>query len=83
MSKRPSFAARAVGVILGLISLFFLFYTVRLLWVTHGLTAVRSDGKGAYIGAVAFPLLAALFAYGARRMLNTKTETKSTEATHP
>ena len=63
---------RSLAAVAGLISLFFVFYTFRLLWVTRGLTAVRSNGKGAYIGAVAFPLLAALFALTARRLMNTK-----------
>ena len=70
---------RLLAVFLGLFSLFFVFYTIRLLWVTQGLTAVRADGKGAYIGAVVFPLLAALFAYGARRLLSVKPDAGKTE----
>ena len=46
--------------ILGLISAFFIFYTVRLLWVTRLLTAIHTGGQGAYIGALAFPILAAV-----------------------
>jgi hypothetical protein len=41
------------------ISLFFVFYTVRLLTVTRGLSATRPGGQGAYVGAIVFPLLAA------------------------
>lgn len=48
------------GVIAGSASLFFLFYTVRLLLVTHGLTMIQSGGNGALIGAFAFPLLSAI-----------------------
>jgi len=45
----------------GLISAFFVFYTIRLLYVTQGLTVIRTGGQGTYIGAVAFPVLAVLF----------------------
>jgi hypothetical protein len=60
------------GVVLGLLSLFFVFYSVRLLYVTRGLTAIRAGGQGAYMGAVVFPLLAILFGWGARRLLRLK-----------
>ena len=53
----------------GLISLFFIFYTIRLLYITEGLTAIRTGGQGAYIGAVAFPLLALLFGFFTRSCL--------------
>jgi hypothetical protein len=49
-------------------SAFFAFYTVRLLVVTRGLRAVRAGGHGAYIGAVAFPVLAVLLGWGAWRI---------------
>lgn len=61
-----------LGIILGLLSLFFVFYTVRLLYVTHGLTAIRSGGQGAYVGATVFPLLALVFGWGAWRLLRLK-----------
>lgn len=54
---------------LALTSAFFVFYTIRLLYVTHGLTATRVGGQGAYVGALAFPLLALLFGWGAWRCL--------------
>jgi hypothetical protein len=60
------------GVVLGLLSLFFVFYSVRLFSVTRGLTAIRAGGQGAYIGAAVFPLLAILFGWGAWRLLRTK-----------
>ena len=60
------------GIILGLLSLFFVFYTARLLYVTHGLTAIRSGGQGAYVGATVFPLLALVFGWGAWRLLRLK-----------
>jgi len=60
------------GIALALMSVFFIFYTGRLLYVTHGLTAIRSGGQGAYIGAVVFPLLAILFGWGAWRLLRLK-----------
>ena len=69
MSRSRTLALRALAIILGFVSLFFVFYTVRLLFVTHGLTALRADGNGAYIGAVAFPLLAIVFGFGAWRIL--------------
>ena len=49
---------RGMAVITGLLSAFFIFYTVRLLVVTGFLTHLRAGGGGAYIGAVVFPLLA-------------------------
>lgn len=49
-----------------LVAAFFVFYAARLLFVTQGLRAVRPNGRGAYVGAVAFPLLAVLFAWAAR-----------------
>jgi len=42
---------------------FFVFYSGRLLYVTRGLTAIRPGGRGAYIGAVVFPLLALLLGW--------------------
>jgi hypothetical protein len=60
------------GVVLALLSVFFLFYTARLLYVTRGLTAIRTGGQGAYVGAIVFPLLAILFGWGAWRLLRLK-----------
>jgi hypothetical protein len=57
------------AILLALASAFFVFYTARLLYVTHGLTATRAGGQGAYIGAIAFPLLALLFGWGAWRSI--------------
>jgi hypothetical protein len=53
--------------LLALMSAFFLFYTVRLLYLTHGLRVTRAGGQGAYVGAVIFPLLALAFGWGAWR----------------
>ena len=61
-----------IGIVLALLSLFFVFYTARLLYVTHGLTAIRAGGQGAYVGAVVFPLLAILFGWGAWRLWRLK-----------
>lgn len=47
---------------------FFVFYTVRLLVVTRGLTGVRATGHGAYTGAVVFPLLAIVLGWAAWRL---------------
>jgi membrane protein implicated in regulation of membrane protease activity len=52
----------------GLVSAFFVFYEIRLLFVTKGLTGVRVGGGGTYIGAVAFPILAILFGIAAWRL---------------
>jgi hypothetical protein len=41
------------------LSLFFVRYTLRLLYVTRGLQATRSGGEGAFVGAIVFPALAA------------------------
>jgi hypothetical protein len=61
------------GVGLALLSVFFLFYTARLLYVTHGLTAaIRAGGQGAYVGAVIFPLFGILSGWGAWRLLRSK-----------
>ena len=49
---------RFVSAMLALVSLFFVFYTLRLLVVTQGLQHTRPGGQGAFIGAVVFPVLA-------------------------
>ena len=38
---------RVLSTVLGLVSLFFVFYTIRLLLVTHGLQQTRPGGQGA------------------------------------
>jgi hypothetical protein len=58
-----------VAFLLALPSAFSFFYTVRLLYVTRGLTAIRAGGKGAYVGAVVFPLLALLLGWCAWRCI--------------
>lgn len=58
---------RVLALIAGLICAFFVFYTVRLLVVTAFLTRTRAGGGGAFVGAVAFPLLALLFGWLAVR----------------
>ena len=60
------------GVILALLSLFFVFYTARLLYVTHFLTSLRSGGQGAFVGATVFPLLALVFGWGAWKLFRLK-----------
>jgi len=54
---------RIVAVLLGLVSLFFVFYTIRLLVVTGGLQHTRPGGQGAFIGAAVFPLIAIAFGW--------------------
>ena len=49
---------RALAVVLGGISAFFAYYTIRLLAVTGFLQQTRPGGQGAYAGAVIFPLVA-------------------------
>jgi hypothetical protein len=49
---------RVAAVIFGLLSAFFIFYTVRLFAVTGFLQRIRPGGQGAYIGAIVFPVLA-------------------------
>jgi hypothetical protein len=61
-----------IGIVLALLSVFFVFYTVRLLYVTQGLTAIRPGGQGAYLGALVFPLLAIVFGWGAWKLLRSK-----------
>jgi len=58
---------RVIAVVLGAMSAFFVFYTVRLLLVTGFLMHTRAGGRGAYVGAVVFPLLALALGWGARR----------------
>lgn len=53
-------------VLFGALALFFVFYEIRLLSVTHFLTQIRRGGQGTYIGAVVFPVLAFLFGWMAR-----------------
>lgn len=58
---------RVLAIVLFALSTFFIFYTVRLLAVTGGLAHTRPGGGGAYVGAVVFPLLAAVFAWAGVR----------------
>ena len=58
---------RIVTLIAGFICAFFIFYTIRLLVVTAFLTRTRAGGGGAFVGAVAFPLLALFFGWIALR----------------
>ena len=59
---------RILAVGTALVSAFFVFYFVRLLVVTGFLRHVRAGGGGAYIGAVAFPLIALSFAWATMRL---------------
>jgi len=61
-----------IGIVFALLSVFFVFYTVRLLYVTQGLTAIRPGGQGAYLGALVFPLLAIVFGWSAWKLLRSK-----------
>ena len=54
---------RIFAIVTALISAFFVFYFIRLLVVTGFLRHTRAGGGGAYIGAVAFPLIAVAFAW--------------------
>jgi hypothetical protein len=56
------------AIVLGGISAFFIFYTCRLLYVTRFLTAVRANGHGAYIGLIAFPVIALVAGWAAARI---------------
>ena len=47
-----------LGALFAGLSVFFLYYTGRLLYVTRGLQATRPGGQGAFIGAIVFPALA-------------------------
>ncbi len=58
---------RALALITGCISAFFIFYPIRLLVVTSFLTRTRAGGGGAFIGAVVFPILALCFGWIAVR----------------
>ena len=58
---------RVVALIAGLICIFFVFYTIRLLVVTAFLTRTRAGGGGAFVGAIAFPVLAFFFGWLAVR----------------
>ncbi|MEO8138935.1 MAG: hypothetical protein ABI742_04770 [Gemmatimonadota bacterium] len=59
---------RTLALLLAATSAFFIFYTIRLLVVTHLLTQTRAGGGGAYIGAVVFPLLALTTGWASRRL---------------
>jgi hypothetical protein len=59
---------RILATITGLVSVFFVFWFVRLLVVTGFLQHLRPGGRGAYIGALVFPLLAIAFAWVTRRL---------------
>ena len=59
---------RTLGILTGLASVFFAFYTVRLLVVTGFLRHVRVGGGGAFVGAAVFPLLTVGFAWATLRL---------------
>jgi hypothetical protein len=59
---------RALAIVVGFLSAFFAFYTIRLLAVTSFLTHTRVGGGGAFVGAVVFPVLTLLFAWTAVRI---------------
>ena len=59
---------QVLSLVLGCVSAFFAFYTIRLLVVTGFLTRTRAGGGGAFVGAVAFPLLTLAFAWIAVRL---------------
>ena len=58
---------RVLAILAGALSVFFLFYTIRLLAVTSFLQDTRPGGGGAYVGGVVFPLLAIAFGWAAYR----------------
>jgi hypothetical protein len=58
---------RVIAVVLAAVSAFFVFYTIRLLVVTHLLQQTRAGGGGAYIGAVVFPVLAIASGWAGRQ----------------
>ena len=58
---------RVFAIVAAAVSAFFVFYTVRLLFVTEFLQRTRAGGGGAYVGAAVFPLLALLFGWAAVR----------------
>jgi hypothetical protein len=64
--------SRVFGIVLALLSIFFIFYFARLLYVTRGLRSIRAGGQGAYVGAVVFPLLAIMFGWAAWRLFHLK-----------
>jgi hypothetical protein len=57
----------ALGIFLAVLSVFFFFYTGRLLYVTKFFSTIRPGGQGAYVGAIAFPLIGLLTGWGAWR----------------
>lgn len=59
---------RAIAAVFGALCAFFIFYTIRLLIVTHGLQETRAGGQGAFIGAIVFPLLAVGFGWAGLRL---------------
>jgi hypothetical protein len=68
VTVRRMIMRRIFAVLAGLVCAFFIFYTIRLLVVTAFLTRLRPGGGGARIGAVAFPLIALFFGWGALRL---------------
>ena len=54
---------KAIAVVAGLASAFWVFYALRLFVITGFLQRVRPGGHGAYIGALAFPALAVIFGW--------------------
>jgi hypothetical protein len=80
MKKKTSIIKNVMMVVCGLISAFFIFYMIRLLYKTEGLTAIRAGGKGAYIGAVAFPVIAIVFGFISWRLFKSVHKKESDNA---
>ena len=61
-------ALTALALAFAVLSLFFVWYTARLVWVNVMVAGVAQHRQmGMYIGAVAFPAAALVFGYAARR----------------
>ena len=76
--KMRSIITYLFATLCGLVSAFFVFYTIRLLYITQGLTSLRAGGQGTYIGAVAFPVLAILFGFFSWRLIISGRKSKET-----
>ena len=59
---------RVLAILAALVSVFFVFWFVRLLVVTGFLQHLRPGGGGAYVGAAVFPVLAIACGWVAARL---------------
>ena len=76
IKNKKSFLLYLLIAVSGLISAFLIFYTVRLFYITQGLSKISAGGSGTYIGAIVFPIIALAFMFISWRLYKTINKNK-------